>query len=898
MMNINSGLAGLALLGGNSSLFSFGSGGLSGGLKIESRAVRNAREQFTLPETTPPWKMATATKSLYTQVEDVMRMRTVIDKPAGGARTLPDDVQTAFTAYKALDRLRALAELAAKPGAGESNRADYDKAFSKGLVDLENFLSTAPSDKLSLAFDQPVRRAQSATVDGGTGNYSPSFIGKKVTKERSDVLSGLTGTEKFQVKLSRGSASDTITVDLSQLTDPPTLDNVSTLINNAIAAIPYRDENGNTVTQADGTTEPKWKVSFEPTKVEEGWTLKANRQSIEQVSVDQIDAPDAVLVATGMTGLETATSTRVMRIDDPSGDMSRKTLATIAANDRLKPEETVKTTADAMVTDADGFGYVLGTTSGDLGSQRLAGDQDLYLTKMDSLGNVVWQHSLGAAGSASGAALSIADNGDVVVAGNVRGAFEGTNSDGDMLVARYDGGGNEKFATLIRKVGTETATSVVAAADGSVYVGGQASSEDGGDAYVVKVDSAGHIAARQSYDTGTSEKITSLAMGADGKLLALTREGENSSLRFLDTSDLSSETGRVDLGTADARALAVDASGNIAIGGTTVSALGGTQINGLSGSGDGFVARVAGDGSGLAVTYLGTEGTDQVDSLVYSGNTLYVGGRTNGTIGAEKSGPVDGFVARLDATSGAIGKITQFGTPGQRTEPVRLVMSSGGTNSVGELGFGRGAITPGTSMKLTTATSLRGGDSFQMRVDGGALRTITIDDDETLSTLMGKVQRIVGRKGTVTTPRGDGGAKLTISPKSGVDIEFVAGPEGRDGLKKLGLPTARVQGYDIIDPKAPAVRPGGTFGLKLNMTLSLKDMKSAAEALDAINSAISVSQTGYRSLYWDDLKAARVEPQNFAAGGGSARENAQLANYQAALDRLSSSSASTSILGF
>ena len=121
----------------------------------------------------------------------------------------------------------------------------------------------------------------------------------------------------------------------------------------------------------------------------------------ETISINQIDAPDAVLVATGSTGLESATNARVMRIDDPSGDMSRKTLATIAANDRLKPEETVKTTADAMVTDADGFGYVLGTTSGDLGSQRLAGDQDLYLTKMDSLGNVVWQHSLGAAGSAS-----------------------------------------------------------------------------------------------------------------------------------------------------------------------------------------------------------------------------------------------------------------------------------------------------------------------------------------------------------------------------------------------------------------------------------------------------------------------------------------------------------------
>ncbi|MBW4330471.1 hypothetical protein KY084_06230 [Stakelama sp. CBK3Z-3] len=822
-------------------------------------------------------------------------MRTLIDKPETGTRTLPDDVQTSFTTWKALDRLRLLAEAAVKPGAGAATREALNKTFTQGLSDLQSYLSTAPSDKLTLAFDKPVRRAQTTAVEPGLTSYSTSITGKAVTENRDDVMSGLTGTERFRIQLAQGSRSDSVTVDLSNLNGPPTLDSVATLINQAISAIPYRDANGDVVLQDDGSAEPKWKVSFEPRKTEDGWALEANRQSYESISIDQIDAPDAVLVATGITGLETATAARVMRIDDPTGEMSRKTLATIAAHDRLDPDLAVKTTADAVATDADGFGYVLGTAAGDLGSQRAAGEQDLYLTKMDSLGNVVWQHSLGAAESASGAALSIAANGDVVLAGNVSGKFDGADSDGDMLVARFDTDGNEKFSTLVRAVGTDTATSVLAAPDGSIYVGGQ-SSPNGGDAFIAKLDSEGRLRERHAYDAGGSETIASLAMGSDGKLLALTREGAQSSLRFLDTADLSAEVSRIDLGTSDARAIAVDASGNIAIGGTTLAALPGTQVNSTVSSRDGFVARMAADGSGLAVTYLASDASDQVDSLVFSGDTLYVGGRTNGVLGDAKGGAVDGFVARLDATTGAIGQITQFGQPGQRTEPVRLAISSGGNNRVSDLGFGRGELTPAGSLSLTASTSLRAGDSFQMRVDGGALRTITITADDTLQTLADRIRKIAGSKALVTTPRDpDGGASLAISPKAGIDIEFVSGPDGRDALEKLGLPAARVSGYDKVDEDAPKVRPGGSYGLGLDLSLSISTMKDAAAALSKINNALSISQTSYRSLYWDDLKATLVNGTP-ASSAGTAREQAMLANYQAALDRLSSTSTSSTSL--
>lgn len=70
----------------------------------------------------------------------------------------------------------------------------------------------------------------------------------------------------------------------------------------------------------------------------------------------------------------------------------------------------------------------------------------------------------------------------------------------------------------------------------------------------------------------------------------------------------------------------------------------------------------------------------------------------------------------------------------------------------------------------------------------------------------------------------------------------------------------------------------------------------AKTALGKIKDAISMSQTAYRSLYWDDTKAKMIDgsKKNAATGKEStAIVNAQLANYQAALARLNSSTPST-----
>ena len=59
------------------------------------------------------------------------------------------------------DRLRTLAEAAAKAGTLPAERASFQTQFARGLGDLQSFLATAPSDRLNLAFGQPVRRADS-----------------------------------------------------------------------------------------------------------------------------------------------------------------------------------------------------------------------------------------------------------------------------------------------------------------------------------------------------------------------------------------------------------------------------------------------------------------------------------------------------------------------------------------------------------------------------------------------------------------------------------------------------------------------------------------------------------------------------------------------------------------
>ncbi|WP_213981682.1 hypothetical protein [Sphingomonas sp. dw_22] len=900
-------------------------------ITYESKAVRTAKAAFTLDPTTPPWKDPDATDiPLSTQVSSITAMKTIIDKAGLTSDTLTNDVQTSFTAYKALDRLRALAEAATATTASAAQRTALQKTFAKGLADLQTYLAGAPTDQLSIAFGKPSTTVKSAPI---TSANLYEVQGDGLVTNRADPLPDLTGQEKFSLSLTRPGSTENLTVDLSQGPQPPTIDSVVNALNAAITTTPALDADGNPRLNSKGEVVSKWSLRFVAEKQDDKWAIKLESpDGLEQVTMDQIGAKDALVVATGQTPLDAPTSTQVFRFDDPAGDNTRTAMGTIAALDRQATDQAVmagrtttttsvktnfdgtktteKTTtsnvyantdAAAVATDAQGNSYVVGTTKGDLGANRSDGDDNLFLTKLDGDGNVVWQRSLGAAGSSTGAAVSIGADGSVVVAGTVNGAFDGTTSDGDMVVAKYAANGDEKFSTVVHSVGADTAKAVAIGADGSVFVGGKVrggTEGDVGDAFVARIDPTGKLAERRTIASAGSDTINGLAVDGDGNVLALVSQDGVAQVRKLQGSSLATELGSIDLGTADARAIAVAADGTIAVGGAASAALNGTQVNGISGGRDGFVARIDSGMTGASVTYLGSSEDDQVDSIAFMGNDLYAGGRTTGDMGAARKGPTDGFVSRIDAATGAIQSTSQFGQPLLRTEPVRIAADVGGASAVSALGFGRGTINPQPSDKVTTQTALREGDSFSFKADDGAVRKITIEADDTMQTIAKRLQGMLGAsKATVTAPTVNGQQTLSIVMKPDHDLQLLSGPAGSDALFKLGMEPQRIAADAPVPASAPKVRPGGTFGLDLNEAFNISTLDDAKVVLAKINDAISMTQTAYRSLYWDDTKASMVDGvKNTATGKQStAIEKAQLANYQAALSRLMS--APTGIIG-
>lgn len=878
-INLSNGLVGLSLLTGSNAL----SASDGSGLEIETAAARKAKAKFTTPATTPPWKESAPRTPLPAQISAIKRLATLIDK-APASSTMPPDVQSTFIAYKALERMRLIADTAAQKTTSSAERAALDKVFAKGLTDLQAFLGTAPNDKVQLAFTEPAKRVDTVAVPT---TLASSTLAEGILEVRDAPIPGLTGSETFTIQLTRGTMSDTVTVDLSATPQPPTLDSVAEALNAHIAAVPMLNADGTPATDASGNPVPQWSTKFMVTKESGKWGLKLETSAFERVSIDQTNAGDAVMVASGQAAAGAPTATKIMRFDDPAGGLEIHTLNVIQSLDRLstetaklaatteKPAEQVwaSTTTSAIVTDAQGFSYVVGTTAGDLGSNRLAGTSDLYLTKLDSEGTVVWQQTLGAAANATGAAISIAPDGDIVVAGTVTGDFNGVATDGDLVVSRFSANGDEQFASVVRAFGADVATAVTVGQDGTLYVGGK-SATGGGDAFIARLSATGVVQERRTIDGGGSESLKALAISADGDLLALTNESGTAMLHKIAAGSLATDTGTIDLGTRDARVLAVASDGQIAVGGAV--------------AGDGFVTRIDAALTTQSSTVLATEATEQVDSLSFMGDDLYAGGRTTGDLGGTRVGTTDGFIARIGATDGTVESIKQFGQPALVTAPVQIAAVKGGDTALGALGLNRGAINPEVSNQLASHSSLRTGDEFQIRVNDGTVRRVTIAEGETLATLTKKVSAITGRQAVVTTPLdGKGGRTLRIQAAAGQEIELIAGAAGKNALAKLGIEPMRLWTPPPVPAGAPSVRPGGTYGLGLTHADSLLTATTAADALKRIQSAISMTQTAYRSLYWDSGKEALVNGSSGRSGGSvSAYQQAQAGRYQAALDRL------------
>jgi trimeric autotransporter adhesin len=846
---------------------------------IESRAVRLARAQFTAPVSTPPWKAGPG-GSDSSRLAAVRAMKSLIDKPTPNSK-LGTDVDASFTIWKALDRLKLLAAAATRTTMLAGERGAIATQFSSGMAALQSYMATVDSSQLNLSFGQPARRVDTLAIERSA--LGGAVKGRGVATDRSAAISNLDADAVLRISVTRGGTTRQFDLAIADLAQPPSLDNLAAGLNARLEGL-------------EGVM-----GRFAVEKTDGKWHLALDAPATEGFAIDEIGAADALIVAAsdGLPG--GAGPTRIVRYDAPDAAMDRRLLGLVAATDRqamlatARPDVVVPAamTISASVTDAQGFTTLLGTTAGDVGNQRAEGNgnRDLVLTRLDSRGQVVWQRMLGAVGDTEGAALALTADGDVVVAATVAGGKEGGLAGGDalgasdMVVARFDRSGDQRFATLVPRAGDQRAAAVVVAADGSILVGGDGNG--GADTVLTRFDSDGQLAEVQTVVGGGG--IRALAMDADGGLLALVQNGAAASLQRRDATNLAlAPAATVALGTLQARQLVVSAAGQIAVGGTDVA--------GVAGGRDGVVSLVSADFGTLNRINIGSSGNDQLDSLAFAddGSALYAGGRTSGTLGAARTGTTDGFVARLDMTAGgAIAAVTQFGQVGRDTGPVQISFAVGGAAKAPEaIGFQRGTINAdGHSPRLVDATRLRVGDSFRIKVGSGPLRAVTVAANDTLATFAAKVRAAAGSRAAVTTPtvqtaNGQPGQALRIQSMAGYPIQLLPGPSGQDALAALGLAPGRIFTPPNRPANAPSVRPGGQFGLGLNDALNLRSADAAKVALGKLESALSTTQTGYRSLYWDSTKAQMADGgKSFALTRAQA---VQLDQYSRALDRLTS----------
>lgn len=171
---------------------------------------------------------------------------------------------------------------------------------------------------------------------------------------------------------------------------------------------------------------------------------------------------------------------------------------------------------------------------------------DVFITKLDPSGNLVWAKSFG--GTFDDAAVSVAvdDSGNVVIGGVFFGTCDfnpsaatynltSTSNTNDAFIAKYDSSGNYKWARRLGNTGAnESVKSIVIASNYDVIFGGELSgtidfdptaatanvaSSGGNDAYVARYTSLGTYVWAKKAGGSSAEVLNAVKLCANGDVL-------------------------------------------------------------------------------------------------------------------------------------------------------------------------------------------------------------------------------------------------------------------------------------------------------------------------------------------------------------------------------------------
>ena len=185
--------------------------------------------------------------------------------------------------------------------------------------------------------------------------------------------------------------------------------------------------------------------------------------------------------------------------------------------------------AYSIVQTTDGGYIVVGyseSNDGDVNGNH--GNSDYWVVKLDTLGNIQWQKSLGGSGFDYAYSIVQTTNGGYIVAGSSNsndGDISGNHGGPDYWIVKLDASGNIQWQKSLGGSGFDYAYSIVQTTDGGYIVVGHSESNDGDvngnhgndDYWIVKLNTSGNITGQNSLGGTYDDEAFSIVQTADGK---------------------------------------------------------------------------------------------------------------------------------------------------------------------------------------------------------------------------------------------------------------------------------------------------------------------------------------------------------------------------------------------
>ena len=381
-------------------------------------------------------------------------------------------------------------------------------------------------------------------------------------------------------------------------------------------------------------------------------------------------------------------------------------------------------TGNAIAVDASGNVYTTGYFKGiadfdpGIGTSDLTavGNQDVFVSKLDSSGNFVWAKSFGAGSDDDATGVAVDASGNVYTTGTFRSTVDFDPGAGisnltavqpDVFVSKLDSSGNFVWAKSFGGTSTDNGNAIAIDASGNVYTTGY---------FYVTADFDPGAGIENLTSTGLQDVFVS-KLDSSGNFVWAKRLGGTNT-----------DTGN---------AVAVDAAGHVYTAGyfhETADFDPGAGIENLTSAGgmDGFVSKLDSSGSFVWAKSFGGTSTEFGRAVaVDAAGNVYTTGPFNvtadfdpgaGTSNLTSAGVADGFVSKLDSSGDFVWAKRLGGTNVQMPKAV-AIDTAGNVYTAGDF-QGTTDFDPGAGTSNLTSAGLY--DVYVSKLDSEGANVLVV----------------------------------------------------------------------------------------------------------------------------------------------------------------------------